>query len=94
MKLFKIWQTVNEDYDTYDSAVVASENEDEARRISPDVHHEWDESAGCWVYIYGDGSKVKAIGTWARKDDVKVKYIGEAKEGTEKGVILASFNAG
>lgn len=36
MKLYKIWQTENSDYDTYDSAIVAAKNEDEARLIHPD----------------------------------------------------------
>lgn len=35
MKLFKISQTVNKDYDTYDSAVVCAENVDEARKMHP-----------------------------------------------------------
>jgi hypothetical protein len=32
--------------------------------------------------------------TWCEAKDVKVQYLGEAKEGTQKGVICASFNAG
>lgn len=35
MKLWLISQTVNRDYDTYDSAVVAAETEDDARLIVP-----------------------------------------------------------
>lgn len=30
-KLYKIWQKVNNGYDTYDSAVVCAESEEEAR---------------------------------------------------------------
>ena len=71
MKIFKIWQEVNNGYDTYDSAIVVAENEEEARKSPIDIYYEW-----------------------AHPDDIKVEYIGEAKEGTEKGVILASFNAG
>jgi hypothetical protein len=34
-------------------------------------------------------------GEWATDPkNVTVKYIGEAKAGTEEGIILASFNAG
>lgn len=74
MKLFIISQDTNTDYDTYDSAVVCADNEEEAKKITP----------------------AEAFpGTWcADINDVKVEYIGEAKEGTKKGVILSSFNAG
>ena len=39
MKLWIISQDVNNDYDTFDSAVVAAETEEEARNINP---------AGAW----------------------------------------------
>jgi hypothetical protein len=78
MKLFKIEQSVNDDYDTYDAAIVAAPDEDAARNILP-----------------GNGEWNKPDGTWCdRPDQVEVTYIGEAKEGTEQGVILESFNAG
>ncbi len=32
MKLYKISQNINNNYDTYDSAIVCAENEDEARK--------------------------------------------------------------
>jgi hypothetical protein len=35
MKLWIISQTVNNNYDTFDSAVVAAETEEEARNINP-----------------------------------------------------------
>lgn len=31
---------------------------------------------------------------WTIAENVKVEYIGEAKSGTKRGVICASFNAG
>ncbi len=82
MKLFKISQDVNNDYDTFDSAIVAAETEEDARNIRPrgDERYPMED----WEVDYD----------WARPEDVKVEYIGEAKEGTEKGVILSSFNAG
>ena len=36
LKLYRISQAVNTEYDTYDSAVVVAENEEDARRIHPD----------------------------------------------------------
>jgi len=74
MKLYKIWQEINKGYDTYDSAVVCAESEEEARKIPPD--------------------DISYLEMWADFSDVMVEYIGEAKEGLEKGVIVASFNAG
>ena len=45
MKLFKIWQTENNGYDTYDSAVVAAKSEEDAVNINPahnpNFYHSW-----------------------------------------------------
>jgi hypothetical protein len=88
MKLFKISQSVNNDYDTYSDAVVAAETEEEAQKTHPAEKrptfkkHEW------W-------NEDTSFTSWAmRLDQVKVDYIGEAKPGTEPGVICASFHAG
>ncbi len=72
MKLWFIWQTANDGYDTYDSAVVAAETEDEARGTNPGA----------------------SLSVWTTPNNVSVKVIGEAVEGTLPGVICASFNAG
>lgn len=89
MKLYKISQTARVDYDTFDSAVVAAESEEEARNTHPETIWEIPDLKSediDWGYKYG---------TWAPSpDDVKVEYLGEAKEGTKSGVIVASFNAG
>lgn len=83
MRLYLISQKVNNDYDTYDSAIVAAPDEETARDINPsdgkviDWGDDW--FSGSWVHD---------------RKDVAVKYIGEAVEGTEQGLILASFNAG
>ena len=74
LKLYKIWQEVNNDYDTYDSAVVCASTPTEARYID--------------VGTYNNYS------TWAHPKDVKVEYIGKAKRGMKKGIIVDSFNAG
>ena len=81
MKLFLISQDENQNYDMFDSAVVAAENEDAARLIHPE---------GSWKKpVHSDFT------AWASSPEkVAVTYIGEAKEGTEAGIILASFNAG
>lgn len=84
MNLYKISQTVNNDWDTYDSAIVAAENEEEARKINPSIYveGEW------WNDDYTSGSWCSTL------EQVNVELIGIAKEGTKKGIIVASFNAG
>lgn len=79
MNLYLLSQDERRGYNTYDACVVAAENEDKARCITP------------------DGSKFLSSRSseWARIPyHVDVELIGEAVEGIEKGVILASYNAG
>lgn len=81
MKLYHIWQTDNNDYDTYDSAIVAALSPKIAKNINPNSGHlmDWNN------YDYRWCSSV---------DEVYVEYIGIAKRGIKQGVICASFNAG
>lgn len=82
MNLYKIWQDVNHEYDTYDSAVVCAENEDEAKQISIDE----------FVRFYDpDDYDYHA---WTTIDKVQCKLIGIADEDMTKGIVVASFNAG
>ena len=84
MKLWHISQTVNNNYDTYDAAIVAAETADEARQVHPSGDNcRWGDVDGYWENY-----------TWAKASDVTATYIGEAADGTQPGVILASFNAG
>lgn len=80
MNIYLLTQTENSGYDTYDSCVVAAENEDQARMIRPD-NDQWhnDYRIGNWAYTPGK---------------VKVELIGIAITGTEPVVICTSFNAG
>lgn len=81
MKLWRLSQTQNPGYDTYDSAVVAARTEAEARNTHPRGPEGW---------------KDGAFSEWARSPEaVNVEYIGTAKRGTKAGaVICASYNAG
>lgn len=81
MNLYLISQDINDDYDTYDSAVVAAESEDDARTIHPDrCGNEWSlEYESVWLK-YSD------------IDKITVELIGTTDR--ERGVVLASFNAG
>ena len=80
-KLYLISQTVNNNYDTYDSALVVADSEEEAKTITPD--HDRFEPLGSY-------------GVWADKpENVSASYIGEADERFNVGnVIISSFNAG
>jgi hypothetical protein len=83
MKLFLISQIKDNGYDTYDSAVVAAKNEDDAQKMLPG----WYDEGKFYPAKIGD--------SWVAPEHVDVEYIGTAKPGTKAGtVICASFNAG
>ncbi|MCP4336553.1 MAG: hypothetical protein GY679_01745 [Mycoplasma sp.] len=86
MNIYRLSQTKNNDYDTYDSAVVVAKDESEARNIHPqDISIVWGDDfwneEGQWS-------------TWTAPKDVKVEFIGKAGDSyEEKIVICASFNS-
>lgn len=82
MKIFKISQDVNRGWDTYSDAVVIAENEEDAKKIHPNG------------YAKMEDRKIDSWDGWTTIENVQVEYIGEAKEGSEKGVVCASFHAG
>ena len=63
-KLYKIWQKVNNGYDTYDSAVVCAESKEEARNTPLGTEYSWASPE----YV-----KVKEIGI--ANDDIKKGVI-------------------
>ena len=84
MKLYLISQTENGHYDTFDSAVVCADDEETARNIHPRTgepvtSEQWADLYSCWC---------------SSPLEVAVKYLGEAAEGVEAGIVCASFNAG
>jgi hypothetical protein len=82
MKLFLISQEQNNRYDTYDSAVVAAPDEETARNMNPSngvPMDDWKKNRNPWC----NGP-----------ERVSVRYLGEAVDGVERGVVCASFNAG
>lgn len=80
MKLFLISQKVNNDYGTYDSAVVCAPDEETARRMDP----------GGGTPKEGDWDHY----CWAPYEAVSAEYLGEARDGMPVGLVVASFNAG
>ena len=90
MKLWMISQNENDDYDTFDSAVVAAETEADARHMSP---------ADIWMspgHIRSDAEREdnKRCYWTSNVDAVTVRLLGEAAPGMEAEIICASFNAG
>ena len=82
-KLFLISQDVNNNYETYDSAVVCATSTKEAQAMFPfeeTLHHTHND-------YY---RKVE----WAPIADVKVKFIGTTDKYKPGDVVIASYNAG
>jgi len=80
MKLYLLKQNDNNNYDTYDSCLVCAENEADARTIDPNGNE------------FKEGGR---YGEWAlSKDSITCEEIGEANDKQERGVVIASFNAG
>jgi hypothetical protein len=83
MKIWLISQEVNNGWDTFDSAVVTANTKNEARYIHP-----------CKEKQNWNGIQKSDYDGWCNALDVIVEYIGIAKEGTKKGVILSSYHSG
>lgn len=94
MKLYLISQSVNNDYDTYDSAVVAAPDEETARNTHPKGGIiAWEDYDNYGYLRSGVWDGTPSLRSWVRKPGhVEVKYLGETEE--PQGVICASFNAG
>jgi len=65
-------------YNEYEGAVVVASDVEDARSIHPGGY-DWD---GRENY------------PWMPRDQVVVTYLGGAKKGSKRGVVLSSFNAG
>lgn len=106
MKLFLISQSKNRGYDTYDSAVVIAESEEDARLIHPTwqiddpIDKFWNETSLKWCYKNTGrvcqtwSGATYGTAEWTAPHFVDVEYLGEAKEGSVRSVVCASFNAG
>jgi hypothetical protein len=91
LHLYRISQNVNNGYDTYDSAVVAATSEADARSIHPDYeYHPGPVPASEDEF----GNDDDYSDDWCWQEDVDVEYVGEPRDGMQRGVICASFNAG
>lgn len=94
--IYKVSQSVNRGYDTYDSMVVVANNVDEASKLSPSEFRVWSEDRDCWMFVYSDGETRPDTSSkvWCHPKDTTAELIGVTDLYSENQVILASFNAG
>jgi len=92
MNLYKISQTENCDYDTYDSAIVCAPTAQDAQRIHPqeDLTLVWDGA----TWRLPDGRDSNGTTTWVVPEQVQVELVGKAADNIPPGVVLTSFRAG
>lgn len=99
MNLYKISQDVNDDWDTFDSAVVVAESAEEAKKIIPYFTNSDISTLNNFQFldlIYGDRDSTDM---WAKPEDVKAELIGIADKNfldslNGRTTVVASFNAG
>lgn len=99
MNLYKISQDVNNDWDTFDSAVVVADSAEEAKKIFPRFTNSDIDNLNNFQFltlIFGDENN---IDMWAKPEDVKVELIGVADNDflnslDGRTTVVASFNAG
>lgn len=81
------------DYDTYDSAVVCANSEEEAKCIHPDGYYIFINERFC-----RKGGHTAPFGCffgWIHPNEVQVTLVGVAAKDIQAGtVICASYNAG
>jgi len=88
MFLFLLKQSVNDEHDTFDSAVVCAHSAEEASKMHPGGYI-WNGSKWACPSYYMSGDD------WANPADVRVTLIGVADAKFDKPqVLVASFNAG
>ena len=92
MNIYKLSQTTNYGYNTFESCVVIAENKKEAVKVHPNGYQNWDtrgqKSEDNCVYENFD------IDDWAEIQHIKVELIGIADESldTEIKVVCTSYN--
>ena len=103
MNLYLLTQDTVRGYDAYDSCVVCAESEEEAQTMIPETYQRYYRDTPryqyrngiLWDTEYEEEPADEDVAGWpSHQSDVKVKLIGVADPSVEKGVVVASFNAG
>lgn len=95
--IYKVSQSVNYGYDTYDSMIVVADNVEQARKMHPSNFRIWSDEKECWLFVYSDGTTPKdstSFSSWCLPHETTVELIGVTDLYNENKVLLASFNAG
>ena len=79
MNIYKVSQTENRGYDTYDSFICYALTEEDAANQLPTGRHTWKDSYYAWC---------------TNPSKTTVEYIGTSTYPVMAGLILSSFNAG
>ena len=98
--LWKLSQNVNNDYGTYDSAVVVAPDRMSASEVHPARYsddgtaiYRWDRSQDAW--LDGDLDYHAIDSSWCQPSDVTVICVGKAADHLNAGdVVCSSYNAG
>jgi len=98
--LWKLSQSVNNDYETFDSAIVVAPDRMSASMVHPapysdtsEAMFEFDRESDYWRHTFdgapGDNN------SWCRPNDVTVVCVGKAADHLKAGdVVCSSYNAG
>lgn len=73
MNLYLISQSINNGYDTYDSAVVAAESKDKARCIHPSEYSPMTWDGENWRYENGNTPYTGMYGDWTTPDQLQAE---------------------
>lgn len=92
MKLYKISQSVNNGWYTYDSAIVTANSKKAARKVIPSPFYFYDD-AFYYMYKNQEPAVEKVDPSWCNPTHVNVELIGKTELPTGL-VVNASFNAG
>lgn len=91
MKLWLISQSVNNDYESFECAVVAAKTKEDARFTHPSswAQAHWSVENSRWEYDINDYINIHYYSDdWTHPDNVSVKYLGESE--LPAGVICSS----
>ena len=91
MNIYRLSQSKNTGYDTWDSCVVIAKDEEEARMTHPYYRYFTDDPND--EYNNWNGID-RSYGGWCDAKYVSVELIGTAADGMERQVVCSSFNAG
>jgi len=93
VKLYKLTQSRNNGWYTYDSAIVAANSKEQARTLIPSPFYFYDDNAFWYKYKNQEPKVEVGDPSWCHPRYVKAIEIGTSDE-TEPHVVLASYNAG